>query len=69
MRFSVIKLRPGQVTICFVCELAHAPIEQGTLVFDLVNEVWLNAHRDPRVLRLATSFLQSYRMQQKAAAA
>jgi|HubBroStandDraft_4_1064222.scaffolds.fasta_scaffold495725_2 hypothetical protein len=69
IRFSVVKISPGQVAICFVSELAHAPIEQGTLVFDLTNEVWLNVHRDPRVLRLATSFLQSYRTRQKAAAA
>jgi hypothetical protein len=69
MRFSVAQISPGQVAICFVCELGHAPVEQGRLVFDLTNEVWLDVHPDPRVLRLATSFLQSYRTRQKAAAA
>jgi hypothetical protein len=33
----------------------HAPIEHGKLTFDLVSEAWLNAHPDPRLLRLASS--------------
>jgi hypothetical protein len=49
------------VTLSFVCELAHAPIEHGELTFDLTNEVWLNSHSDSRVLRLAASYLQAYR--------
>src|SRR6266852_303342 len=61
VRFSVARTSPEQVTICFVCELAHAPIEQGRLTFDLASEVWLNAHPDPHVLRLATCYLQAYR--------
>ena len=52
--------------ICFVCELDHAPIEHGKLTFDLVSEAWLNAQPDPRVLRLATCYLQTYRARQSA---
>ncbi|MFY9905568.1 MAG: hypothetical protein WBD45_09745 [Terriglobales bacterium] len=61
IRFSVAHSSQQQVAISFVCELAHAPMEHGKLIFDLVNEVWIIQHPDPRVLRLATSYLQSYR--------
>ena len=66
VRFSVARAGQDQVTIGFVCELAHAPIEHGELTFDLASEVWLNAHPDPRVLRLATCYLQAYRARQSA---
>jgi hypothetical protein len=61
IRFSVAHTSRQQVTICFVCELAHAPIEHGKLTFDLMSEACLNANPDARVLRLATSYLQAYR--------
>ena len=67
VRFSVARAGQDQVTIGFVCELAHAPIEHGKLIFDLVSEVWLNAHPDPRVLTLATCYLETYRARQGAA--
>lgn len=89
VRFSIAHVSPEHVTICFVCELAHAPIESGNLTFDLTGKVLLDAnvnshadsrvdsnvdsrvdshfdshldsHHDPRVVRLATSYLQAYR--------
>jgi hypothetical protein len=67
VRFSVARVSPGQVTISFVCESAHAPIEHGKLTFDTVGEAWLNAHTDPRIIRLAASYLQTYRARQGAA--
>jgi hypothetical protein len=66
IRFSVARAGRDQVTICFVCEFAHAPIENGRLTFDLVNDVWINAHPDPRVLTLATCYVQAYRARQNA---
>jgi hypothetical protein len=66
VRFSVARTSQEQVTICFVCELAHAPIEHGELTFDLMSEVWLNAFPDPRVLTLANCYLQAYRARQSA---
>jgi hypothetical protein len=66
VRFSVARVSPEQVTICFVCELAHAPIEHGELTFDLISEAWLNAFPDPRVLTLANCYLQTYRARQSA---
>ena len=60
VRFSVARSGLERVTICFVCELNHAPIDHGTLTFDLAGGVWLDAHPDPRVLKLATCYLQTY---------
>ena len=61
IRFSIVQVSRERVTICFVCELAHAPIEHGKLTFDLTSEVCLNPHPDPRLLRLATCYFQAYR--------
>ncbi len=64
VRFSVARAGREQITICFVCELDHAPIEHGKLTFDLASEIWLNPHPDPRVLRLATCYLHTYRVRE-----
>jgi hypothetical protein len=61
VRFSVSRAGPEQVTICFVCERDHAPIEHGTLTFDVMREVWLDVHPDARVLTLANCYLEAYR--------
>ena len=64
IRFSISRANREQVTICFVCELAHAPIEHGKLAFDLTANTWIDSHPDPRVLTLANCFLQAYRDRQ-----
>jgi len=61
IRFSVAHVSREQVTICFVCELDHAPIEHGKLTFDLTGEDWVDAHVDARVQRLAVCYLETYR--------
>jgi hypothetical protein len=61
IRFSVARAGREQVTLCFVCELDHAPIEHGELTFDLASEVWVNPHADARVHRLAICYLEAYR--------
>jgi hypothetical protein len=66
VRFSITRAGRERVTICYVCELDHAPIEHGKLTFDLAGNVWLDAHPDPRVLRLAACYLQTYRTRQSA---
>ena len=66
VRFSVDRVGREQVTICFVCELAHTPVEHGKMTFDLANEVWLNPHPDPRVVTLANCYLHAYRARQSA---
>jgi hypothetical protein len=62
IRFAIARSSTQQVTLSFVCELGHAPIEHGELTFDLANEAWIIRHPDPRVLRLATSYIQAYRV-------
>ncbi len=76
VRFSVASTTANQITLCYVCELAHAPKAHGTLTYDLAAEVWRDspeatseAARDARVRRLATSYLQAYRMRQSGAPA
>jgi hypothetical protein len=64
VRFSVASAGPELVTFCYVCELGHAPIENGKLSFDLTREVWVNVHSDSRVQRLADCYLQIYRARQ-----
>ena len=64
VRFSVASAGREQVTFCYVCELGHAPVEQGKLAFDLIRETWLNLHSDSRVQRLAECYLETYRARQ-----
>lgn len=66
VRFSVANVGREQITICFICERNHAPIEHGKLIFDLATDAWLAPPADARVLRLATSYLQTYRARQSA---
>ncbi|HYW40528.1 MAG TPA: hypothetical protein VE957_20670 [Terriglobales bacterium] len=61
VRFSVAKANVSQVTLWYVCEIAHAPVEHGRLTFDLAHQVWLNPHADARVHRLASCYLETYR--------
>jgi hypothetical protein len=64
IRFSIARASRDQITICFVCELAHAPIAHGKLSFDLTSNNWIDSRPDPRVLTLANCFLQAYRDRQ-----
>ena len=64
VRFSVARTSADQITLWFVCELAHAPVEHGKLMFDRTGNVWLNPHADVRVQRLADSYLEAYRARQ-----
>lgn len=74
VRFSVAGTTPTQITLCYVCEFAHAPKAHGTLIYDLAAEAWRDpagaisdTTNDARVRRLASSYLQAYRMRQSAA--
>ena len=60
VRFSVIRDRRDQLTVCFVCELAHRPVAHGTLNYDLTCEKWLTSHPEPCIQRMADCYLQSY---------
>jgi len=64
VRFSVAHTSSLQITLWYVCELAHAPVENGKLSFDCVEGRWLNSHADARVQRLAACYLETYRLRQ-----
>lgn len=64
VRFSVARTSAEQITLWYVCELAHAPMAHGKLTFDCLSNLWLNPHADLRVQRLADCYLQSYRSRQ-----
>lgn len=68
IRFSVVQIREQQITICFVCEFGHAPVEHGKLEFSLASDCWLNPPADRRVLSLATGYLEAYRVRRLAIA-
>ena len=61
VRFSVTSSSPEQITLCYACELGHAPREHGSLIYDLPRDCWRNPHPDARINRLATSYLRAYR--------
>jgi hypothetical protein len=66
VRFSVARTGSDQVTLCYVCELAYAPVEHGKLTFDCMEECWVNPHADARIQRLAASYLEVYRARRNA---
>jgi hypothetical protein len=69
VRFSVASSGPEHITLTYICERAHAPVEHGTLTFDLQAEVWRDRPGDPRVRRLADSFLYAWRLRRNGAPA
>lgn len=66
VRFSVANANTNQLILSYVCELGHAPIQHGKLIFDLASEAWLNLPVDPRVQTLAAAYLQTSRSRNSA---
>jgi len=64
VRFSVALASDGQITLWYVCERGHAPVEHGKLTFDLTGRTERSAHPDPRVQRLALCYLEAWRARQ-----
>jgi hypothetical protein len=64
VRFSISGTGSEQITLWYVCELAHAPIEHGKLTFSRIEERWLTPHADSRVQRLAVCYLEAYSARQ-----
>jgi hypothetical protein len=65
IRFCVASSSADQIKLAYACERSHAPIAHGTLVYDLPGELWLDPHPDPRIARLAASYLHAYRIRQR----
>jgi hypothetical protein len=64
VRFCVANRTTEEITLSYVCERDHAPVAHGTLTYDLGNEQWRNLHSDPRIDRLARSYLTAHRVRQ-----
>lgn len=64
-RFGVSKESEQRITLCYVREKEHQPVEQGTLEYDPAVGRWDSIHPDQRVQRLAESFLASYLLRKK----
>ena len=60
VRFSVLRDRDGQVSLCYVSELNYLPCEQGNLHFEIADRRWTNPHPNRNIQTLAEWFLKSY---------
>ncbi len=69
VRFSVARDLGDRIELCYVCELAHAPREYGTLEYDPESRAWRRAHPDPRIHKMAACYLESYLPRRQTAAA
>ena len=60
VRFSIMRDRDGQISLCWVSELNYLPGEHGSLEYDSLLQRWIAMHPEARVQALAECFLQSY---------
>lgn len=60
VRFSILRERDGQISLCYVSELNYLPQDSGNLHYESSSQRWLQQHPDHRVQLLANCFLQSY---------
>lgn len=60
VRFSILRERNGQISICYVEELNYLPRESGQLHYESLSQQWLQMHPKERVQTLAECFLQTY---------
>jgi hypothetical protein len=65
-RFGVSKESERRITLCYVCEKEHRPVEHGTLEYDLMLGHWNSMHRDQRVQRMAESYMEGYLLRKNA---
>lgn len=59
IRFSVALVSEEQLTLWYVCERGHAPVEYGKLTYDRARRHWSRSHPDARVQRLATAYVET----------
>lgn len=60
VRFSIARDRNSQLELSFVSELAHRPVEHGTLIYDVVLCQWLSSHPNPCTQKMADCYVESY---------
>ena len=61
VRFSVAAASEKEIMLHYACELNHAPVEHGTLIFELPGGNCREPHPDPRIGRLAATYVRAYR--------
>ena len=72
VRFSIVRHSGDRLTICYVCEAAHHPVEHGNLEYDQSRAFWPVRHPDDRLQKMAQCYVEVYlqrRIQSAAAAA
>ncbi len=60
VRFGVANHSRGRVSLQFVFETEYLPAGRGLLEYDELLNLWVSAHPEPVIQRLAECFLHSY---------
>jgi hypothetical protein len=60
VRFSVAKESGPQLSLWFVCEAAHLPVEHGRLEYNSALRQWISAHSNPLIQKMAECYVQTY---------
>jgi len=60
VRFSILRERDGQISLCYVSELNYLPQDSGNLHYELLSQRWHQKHPNQQIQTLAECFLQSY---------
>jgi hypothetical protein len=60
VRFSILRDRDGQISLCWIAERNYLPRDNGNLLYDSLLSRWVTLHPEARVQALAECFLQSY---------
>lgn len=60
VRFAISRHSQQAISVQFVREAEHLPIDSGLLEYDRVSATWVSLHPEQRVQKLADCFLQSY---------
>lgn len=61
VRFSMIRENGAQLLLRFVCEKNYRPAGDGVLEYDSTHALWVSAHSDPQIQKMAECYLQAYR--------
>lgn len=59
-RFGVSKESEQRITLRYVCEKDHRPVQHGNLEYELLLSRWTCTHPDTRLQRMAECYLESY---------
>jgi hypothetical protein len=60
VRFAVARDTTTKISLQFVLEAAHLPVEHGLLDYDLLSQSWISRHSQAGIQKLAECFMQSY---------